>query len=93
MNNQDKTVLEHRKDIIENLKYFSISEKKWLIRRFWKGVEDSSTLENKSEIIKKLPPKNVNDMKGQILYMSMKLMMDRHIDVLLKERYPSVRKN
>ena len=36
MNNQDKTVLEHRKDIIENLKYFSISEKKWLIRRFWK---------------------------------------------------------
>ena len=93
MNNQDKTVLEHRKDIIEILKYFSISEKKWLIRRFWKGVEDSSTLENKSEIIKKLPPKNINDMKGQILYMSMKLMMDHHIDALLKERYPSVRKN
>ena len=42
MNNQDKTVLEHRKDIIENLKYFSISEKKWLIRRFWKGIEDKT---------------------------------------------------
>ena len=93
MNNQDKTVLEHQKDIIKNLKYFSISEKKWLIRRFWKGIEDSSTLENKSEIIKKLPLKNIDDMKGRILYMSMKLLMDRHIDALLKERYPSVRKN
>ena len=89
----DKTVLEHRKDIIENLKQFSISEKKWLLKRFWKGVIDSTTLEDKSEIVQKLPPKFINDTKGQILYMSMKLMMDRHIDSLLKEKYPSVRKN
>ena len=85
----DKTVLQHRKDIIENLKYFSISEKKWLLKRFWKGVIDSTTLEDKSEIVQKLPPKFINDTKGQILYMSMKLMMDRHIDALLKEKYPS----
>mgnify|MGYP004122169791 FL=1 len=89
----DKTVLEHRRDIIENLKYFSISEKKWLLRRFWKGVIDSTTLEDKSEIVQKLPPKFINDTKGQILYMSMKLMLDRHIDSLLKEKYPSVKIN
>ncbi len=89
----DKTVLEHRRDIIENLKYFSISEKKWLLKRFWKGVIDSTTLEDKSEIVQKLPPKFINDTKGQILYMSMKLMMDRHIDSLLKEKYPSVKIN
>ena len=89
----DKTVLEHRRDIIENLKYFSISEKKWLLKRFWKGIIDSATLKDKSEIVQKLPPKFINDTKGQILYMSMKLMMDRHIDSLLKEKYPSVRKN
>ena len=90
---KDKTVLEHRRDIIENLKYFSISEKKWLLKRFWKGVIDSTTLEDKSEIVQKLPPKFINDTKGQILYMSMKLMMDRHIDSLLKEKYPSVKIN
>ena len=89
----DKTVLEHRRDIIENLKYFSISEKKWLLKRFWKGVIDSTTLEDKSEIVQKLPPKFINDTKGQILYMSMKLIMDRHIDSLLKEKYPSVKIN
>ena len=89
----DKTVLEHRRDIIENLKYFSISEKKWLLKRFWKGVIDSTTLEDKSEIVQKLPPKFINDTKGQILYMSMKLMLDRHIDSLLKEKYPSVKIN
>ena len=89
----DKTVLEHRRDIIENLKYFSISEKKWRLKRFWKGVIDSTTLEDKSEIVQKLPPKFINDTKGQILYMSMKLMMDRHIDSLLKEKYPSVKIN
>ena len=90
---KDKTVLEHRRDIIENLKYFSISEKKWLLKRFWKGVIDSTTLEDKSEIVQKLPPKFINDTKGQILYMSMKLMLDRHIDSLLKEKYPSVKIN
>ena len=89
----DKTVLEHRRDIIENLKYFSISEKKWLLKRFWKGVIDNTTLEDKSEIVQKLPPKFINDTKGQILYMSMKLMLDRHIDSLLKEKYPSVKIN
>jgi hypothetical protein len=93
MSMSDKTVLEHRRDIIENLKYFSISEKKWLLRRFWKGVIDSTTLEDKSEIVQKLPPKFINDTKGQILYMSMKLMLDRHIDSLLKEKYPSVKIN
>ena len=85
----DKTVLEHRKDIIENLKQFSISEKKWILKRFWQGITDNTDLEDKSEIVQKLPPKSINDTKGQILYMSMKLMMNNYIEEMYKEKYPS----
>ena len=85
----EKTVLDHRNEIIELLKYFPLSEKKWLIKRFWDGIETAVPSEDKSKISRKLPLKFINDQKGQILYMSMKFMMDRHIDALLKEKYPS----
>ena len=69
----DKKVIDHRNDIINQLKKYSLSDKKWIIKSFWKGIIDSSSLDDKTEITQKLPPKFINDQKGMILYLSSKL--------------------
>ena len=85
----DKTVLEHRKDIINQLKKYSLKDKKWIIKSFWQGVIDASTMDDPAEIPTKLPNKFINDQKGQILYMSLKLLLPNHIQKLEDKKHPS----
>ena len=93
MTKNDKTVLEQRKEIIGILKYFPLNEKKWIMKRFWDHIEKASSFEDETKINRKLPPKLINDQKGQIMYMAFNLLLDNHIDALLKEKYPSVKIN
>ena len=85
----DKKVIDHRNDIINQLKKYSLSDKKWIIKSFWKGIIDSSSLDDKTEITQKLPPKFVNDQKGMILYLSLKLLLPNHIQKLEDTKFPS----
>ena len=85
----DKTVLEHRKDIINQLRKYSLTDKKWIIKSFWQGIIDASTMDDPTEIPTKLPNKFINDQKGQILYMSLKLMLPNHIQKLEDKKHPS----
>ena len=85
----DKTVLEHRKDIINQLKKYSLTDKKWIIKSFWQGIIDASTMDDPTVIPTKLPNKFINDQKGQILYMSLKLVLPNHIQKLENKKYPS----
>ena len=93
MKKNDKTVLERRKEIIGIMKYFPLNEKKWILKRFWDHIEKDSSFEDETKINRKLPPKLINDQKGQIMYMAFNLLLDNHIDALLKEKYPSVKIN
>lgn len=85
----DKTVLEHRKDIINQLRKYSLTDKKWIIKGFWQGIIDASTMDDPTVIPTKLPNKFINDQKGQILYMSLKLVLPNHIQKLEDKKYPS----
>ena len=85
----DKTVLEHRKDIIDQLRKYSLTDKKWIIKSFWQGIIDASTMDDPTEIPTKLPNKFINDQKGQILYMSLKLLLPNHIQKLKDKKHPS----
>ena len=85
----DKTVLEHRKDIIDQLRKYSLTDKKWIIKSFWQGIIDASTMDDPTEIPTKLPNKLINDQKGQILYMSLKLLLPNHIQKLEDKKHPS----
>ena len=85
----DKTVLEHRKDIINQLRKYSLTDKKWIIKSFWQGIIDASTMDDPTVIPIKLPNKFINDQKGQILYMSLKLVLPNHIQKLEDKKYPS----
>ena len=85
----DKKVIDHRNDIINQLKKYSLSDKKWIIKSFWKGIIDSSSLDDKTEINQKLPPKFINDQKGMILYLSLKLLLPNHIQKLEDTTFPS----
>tara|TARA_X000000950_G_scaffold19941_2_gene21529 strand:- start:2293 stop:2574 length:282 start_codon:yes stop_codon:yes gene_type:complete len=89
MNWDDKKVIDHRNDIIDQLKKYSLSDKKWIIKSFWKGIIDSSALDDKTEITQKLPHKFINDQKGMILYLSLKLLLPNHIQKLEDTKFPS----
>ena len=75
MKKNDKTVLERRKEIIGILKYFPLNEKKWILKRFWDHIEKASSFEDETKINRKLPPKLINDQKGQIMYMAFNLLL------------------
>ena len=85
----DKTVFEHRKDIINQLRKYSLTDKKWIIKSFWQGIIDASTMDDPTVIPTKLPNKFINDQKGQILYMSLKLLLPNHIQKLEDKKHPS----
>jgi len=89
INWDDKTVLDHRKDIIEQLKKYSLTDKKWIIKSFWRGIIDASTMDDPTEINTKLPNKFINDQKGRILYLSLKLLLPNHIQKLEDNKHPS----
>ena len=46
----------------------------------------TSSFEDETEINRKLPPKLINDQKGQIMYMAFNLLLDNHI-VIIKRKY------
>lgn len=84
----DKKVIDHRNDIIDQLRKYSLTDKKWIIKNFWKGIVNATPLDP-TEIIEKLPNKNINDQKGRIMYLSLKLMLPNHIQQLEDKKHPS----